>query len=107
MTMTLEARAAHARDQLQNTQDNEPDDDIARLRREVEKWRDEANELEDCREALRRLGHFCGCDHVESADEREQQERHIEEAFMRLRDERDSFRDRVHELESQLAIARL
>lgn len=44
-------------------------------------------ELEDCKQLLRELGRFCGCDHVESPDDREQQTRHIEEAFENLKDE--------------------
>ena len=47
----------------------------------------EVSELEDCKERLRELGKFCGCDHVESKDCREQQARHVEEAFEKLQDD--------------------
>lgn len=56
---------------------------------ELERTRDEIADLEDCRERLRELGHYCGCDHVESSDERGVQVRHIREAFARLRADND------------------
>lgn len=41
----------------------------------------ELDDLRDCKELLRDLGRHCGCDHVESSDERSVQVQHIEEAF--------------------------
>lgn len=57
-----------------------------RLQRELEQANSEIGDLEDCRESLRRLGEYCGCDHVESPDDRRLQEQHIHEAFINLQD---------------------
>lgn len=70
-------------DLLVNAQDElaRMDQENARLRRELELANAEIGDLEDCRESLRRLGKYCGCDHVECADERQKQVQHIHEAF--------------------------
>lgn len=73
-------------------------DEIHRLRAglaRVTADRDKLLSLEDCREHLRTLGRYCGCDHVDSPDERLQQVRHIEEAFERLRDANHELRGLV------------
>jgi hypothetical protein len=41
----------------------------------------DVHDLEDCREALRELGEYCGCDHVMCPDERMLQVQHIRESF--------------------------
>ena len=53
----------------------------------VQSLNEAQDELDGCKQLLRELGRLCGCDHVESPDEREQQSRHIEEAFEKLQDE--------------------
>ena len=67
--------------------------DVQILTKSRDHCRDEMYELEDCRQALRDLGLYCGCDHVESADERRVQVRHIREAFERQREEIERVRD--------------
>lgn len=65
----------------------------AKLRRELEQANAEIGDLEDCRESLRRLGEYCGCDHVEDPDERSMQVRHIHEAFCTLQQQLATARD--------------
>jgi hypothetical protein len=67
--------------------------EIEQLREMLRVVTDERDALEDCKEHLRRLGEFCGCDHVESPDEREVQVRHIEEKFEELKDELHALRE--------------
>ena len=59
-----------------------------RLRARVKQAEEERDELLDCKERLRELGDVCGCDHVESSDERLSQANHISEAIVNLQDER-------------------
>lgn len=60
---------------------------IRTLLRERDEAMDQVTDLIDCKEHLRKLGAYCGCDHVDSADERMQQRHHIEE-WIRRTDER-------------------
>lgn len=55
--------------------------ELAQAKAEIELLKNELTDMEDCKEALRQLGRYCGCDHCESSDERRVQVRHIKEAF--------------------------
>jgi sRNA-binding carbon storage regulator CsrA len=57
------------------------DSEICSLQIQINDLQDEINDLLDCKEHLRQLGQICGCDHVESSDERAQQTQHILEIF--------------------------
>ena len=58
--------------------------EVERLRTDFREVSNQLADLEDCRERLRDLGRWCGCDHVESSDERSTQAQHIHEAFEKL-----------------------
>ena len=57
------------------------DSEICSLQIQNDQLQDDVNDLLDCKEHLRQLGQICGCDHVESSDERAQQVHHILEIF--------------------------
>jgi carbon storage regulator len=61
------------------------DHEICSLQTLNAQLQDEINDLLDCKEHLRQIGQeICGCEHVESPDERAQQTHHIIEAFKEL-----------------------
>lgn len=68
-------------------------DENAMLMAEMSKVSTELESLEDCRESLRSLGEYCGCDHVDSPDDRQLQVQHIHDAFTDLQDELASIRN--------------
>lgn len=65
----------------------------AKLRSSLDAAHAAIGDLEDCRESLRKLGEYCGCDHVDSPDERQMQVRHIREAFQAKEQENAKLRE--------------
>jgi chromosome segregation ATPase len=64
---------------------------------------DEIVDLTDCKEHLRRLGQeLCGCDHVESPDERAQQTKHILETVRKLADNNLEYQQEITKIQDRL-----
>ena len=75
---------------------------------EIARLKDEIADLKDCKDSLRDLGDYCGCDHCESPDERHVQVRHIKEEFskseieiLQLRAENQRLRAAIVEMDKR------
>lgn len=70
--------------------------------RVITNLQDEITTLTDCKEHLRQLGQeICGCDHVENADERTEQTRHILETIRTNQQELAQLQDKITKLNEE------
>jgi carbon storage regulator len=76
--------------------------DASNAERMIAVQQDEIVDLTDCKEHLRQLGQeLCGCDHVESPDERAQQIKHILETVRKLADNNLEYQQEITRLQSE------
>ena len=78
--------------------------DASTTERVITNLQDEICDLTDCREHLRQLGQkLCGCDHVENADERTEQTRHILEIIRKLTNTNLDYQQEITKLQKEIA----